>query len=615
MCGICGMVAFNEPAKLREADLALMNDQHVARGPDVGKLWVDKYVAFGHRRLIVIDPEGGEQPMQRLRGEQAYTIVYNGELYNMEELRAALLARGCQLSSRSDTELILMAYMEWGGDCLAKLNGIFAFAIWDAGREKLFLARDRLGVKPLFYTKQKNIFLFASEIKGLLSHPDVPARITKEGLSELLIMAPARTPGCGVFDGVKELLPGCWLELSREHLTHGQYFRLESYKHEDDWNVTLKKVRDLVQEAITKQLVSDVALGAMLSGGLDSSTIACTISNLFQSAGNKILPTFAIDYVGNKDFFTTNEFQPTADTPWAKKMADHIGSEHRTIYLEQDELEGKLLDAMRARDLPGMADVDASLLLFCREIKKDCTVVLSGECADEVFGGYPWFHRAEMLEAPTFPWARLFGERLPFLNPEVLSGAEALSYLDRCYTEALAEVPRLASDTKEEARLREISYLSLMRWMPILLDRKDRMSMASGLEVRVPFCDHELVQYAFNIPWEMKNYGEREKGLLREALRGILPDEICQRKKSPYPKTHHPQYLARMQLKIKELLKKQSEVPLFQLLDANSVKRFVEQDLTKKHLPWFGQLLNVPALLAHWLQINSWLKEYQVEVS
>lgn len=590
-----------------------MNEQHKGRGPDAEGTWLSRHVLLGHRRLIVIDPAGGVQPMLKQVGERRFTIIYNGELYNIPELRAQLKSLGYEIQTNSDTELIPLAYAHWGTDAPKHLNGIFAFAVWDEVKEELFLARDRLGVKPLFYAQIGSSFLFGSEIKSILAHDNMSAEIDEIGMNEILMLGPARTPGIGVFRGIQELKPGHWLKVSRKGISIQPYWELISKPHEDDFATTVARIRELFEDAVRRQLVSDVPIGTMLSGGLDSSAISAFSAKVFAEEGRGDLHTFSVDYVDNEKYFRQNEFQPNPDAPWVKLMADSIGSVHHNIVLDHQELIDSLLIAMTARDLPGMTDIDASLYLFSREIKKDVTVVLSGECADEVFGGYPWFHREDLVNASTFPWAKLYHERIPFIRKEIAERIKPAEYVETRYHEALAEVPRFSEENAKEARMRELFYLNLTRWMPTLLDRKDRMSMAFGLEVRVPYCDHHLVEYVWNIPWSMKFYGQREKGLLRHALRGLLPEEIIQRKKSPYPKTHHPDYLRTMQRNVLALTEDKS-APVFELLDRQAVRQFVEQDLSNKHFPWFGQLMNVPALLAYWLQLNEWMIRYNVNL-
>ncbi len=389
------------------------------------------------------------------------------------------------------------------------------------------------------------------------------------------------------------------------------YWRLESQIHVDDTQTTIQRVRELLTDAVRRQMESDVPVGAMLSGGLDSSAISAYAAEVLRQEKSGPLQTFSLDYVGNDQYFRPNEFQPHADAPWVSRMVDQIGSRHHEILIETPEMVTALADALQARDLPGMADVDSSLLLFCREIRKEATVVLSGECADEVFGGYPWFHRRELLDADTFPWARLTAERVPFLSPEVIQKIRPLEYMADRYQEALAEVSRLPGESLEEARIREIFHLNLTRWMPTLVDRLDRMSRAAGLEVRVPFCDHHLVEYVWNVPWSMKRSEGREKGLLRKAMAGLLPEDVLWRKKSPFPKTHHPVYLKQVVDQALGILNEGTS-PVLDLLDLDAWRRFADQDLKGIHFPWFGQLMNVPQWFAYLIQLDQWLREYRV---
>ncbi|PTM56934.1 asparagine synthase (glutamine-hydrolyzing) [Desmospora activa] len=613
MCGISGWLDWERDLSLRRDWLEKMNQTLIPRGPDAEGIWLSPCTGLAHRRLIVIDPEGGVQPMIRRYGDRNLVITYNGELYNMDELSRELTVRGHTFQSRSDTELVLASYAQWGTDAPAHLNGIFAFAIWDEREQSLFLARDRIGVKPLFYTIRKGSVFFGSELKSLLAHADITAEVDAEGLAEVLAMGPSRTPGHGVFKGVKELRPGHWMKVTRHSQRVEAYWQLESRPHTDDLPTTIERVRQLFTDAVERQLVSDVAIGTMLSGGLDSSAISACAARYFRNTGKGALSTFSVDYDGNDRYFQPNEFQPNADAPWVKRMSQAIDSNHYPIVIDNAELAESLSHALLARDLPGMTDVDASLLLFCREIKKHATVVLSGECADEVFGGYPWFHREEMIQADTFPWSRHIHERVSFLAPEIRGAIRPQEYVQDRYCEAMAEVPRLEGEEGLEARIREIFYLNLTRWMPTLLDRKDRMSMAVGLEVRVPFCDHHLVEYVWNIPWSMKRLNGREKGLFREAMKGILPDDVLFRKKSPYPKTHNPAYLQAVKEQALHILD-DPNAPVCQLLDRDAVRSFATGDLTQVNLPWFGQLMNVPQLFAHWIQLDQWMRDYRVRL-
>ncbi|MBP2644631.1 MAG: asparagine synthase (glutamine-hydrolyzing) [Firmicutes bacterium] len=612
MCGIAGWIDWQEDLTKKQAVLQSMVETLALRGPDASGMYICRQAALGHRRLSVIDPEGGQQPMLRRRGDFTYVITYNGELYNTAELRDELTALGNDFTSTSDTEVLLEAFMEWGPQCVDRLNGIFAFAIWDERNQSLFLARDRLGVKPLFYRHKGNSLIFGSEIKAVLAHPDVAPEVDAEGLAEIFMVGPARTPGNGVFRGVNELKPGYCAVYNRQGLKVRQYWSLISKPHGDDFLSTLTKVRDLVHDAVTRQLISDVPLCTLLSGGLDSSVITAIASKIYKKSGRQ-LNTYSVEYVDNEKYFSENSFQPNRDAPWVERASRFLGTCHHEILLDTPELAGVLEQAARARDLPGMADVDTSLYLFSREIKKGATVGLSGECADEVFGGYPWFYREEMVRSTVFPWSTNPEMRLQWLSPELTKHSLFKEYPYQRYQEALAEVSRLPGEAPEASRMREIFYLSLTRWMPTLLDRKDRMSMAFGLELRVPFCDHRLVEYVWNVPWEMKNYRQREKGLLRQALTSLLPEDVLWRKKSPYPKTHNPSFFDTVRAKLLEVQNNPSS-PILPLLDTKKIREFTETDAAKSPMPWFGQLMGGPQLMAYLVQVNAWMCQNKVRI-
>lgn len=613
MCGITGWIDWTQNLSGQRPVLESMTQTLQLRGPDASGYWLSEHAAFGHRRLIVVDPLGGLQPMTRQRGDHSYTLIYNGELYNTEDLRKELLARGHRFASHSDTEVLLTAFIEWGADCLERLNGIFAFAVWSEPEDRLFMARDRFGVKPLFYTEQNGRLIFGSEIKALLAHPLVEPVIGKEGLAEIFAMGPSRTPGHGVFAAIEEVLPGHMVTYDRNGVQTRAYWKLQSAPHEDDFDTTVRKVRDLLQDSIERQLVSDVPLGALLSGGLDSSLITAIAALAYERDGRGPLHTYSIDYVDNDRHFKAHEFQPNSDAPWIHRVSSYFRTEHHSIVVDTPELVNALSTAMRARDLPGQVDVDASLFLFAKEIKRDLTVVLSGECADELFGGYPWFHKQEDMMAEGFPWLRKTKERAQLLNPELQNYMQGEAYVARRYQESLDEVPRLAGEDPLEARRREMFYLNIKWFMSQLLDRKDRMTMAASLEGRVPFTDHRLVEYVWNIPWTMKMADDREKGIVRRAMRGILPDDVLDRKKSPYPKTHNPAYTANVREMLLNILNDASS-PLLQLIDEPNVRRLAHQNADATHLPWYGQLMSIPQLYAYLVQVDMWLREYKVRI-
>ncbi|MEW9668820.1 asparagine synthase (glutamine-hydrolyzing) [Ammoniphilus sp. 3BR4] len=614
MCGITGWIDWQRDLSKEKESLKKMTTPLYNRGPDAEGFWLSRHAALGHRRLVVVDPAGGAQPMTRNIGERSFTMVYNGELYNTEDIRKELLDRGYRFRSHSDTEVLLTSFMEWGEGCLEKLNGIFAFAIWDEAKQRLFVARDRLGVKPLFYTQFGSTFLFASELKSLLAHPGVKPEVDREGVAELLVMGPSRTPGHGIFRGIKELLPGHYLAYDRNQLRQQPYWSLSSKPHQGDLEETTEQVRHLFQDSVKRQLIADVPVCTLLSGGLDSSAITAIAALSYQKEGKAPLHTFSVDYVDNDKYFKSNEYQPNADGPWIKRVSEYFGTVHHSITIDTPQLVDALKEAYRLRDLPGMADIDASLYLFCKEIKKEATVALSGECADEVFGGYPWFHRTELWSDDRFPWTRNLDFKLGFYSDEIKQEIKAEDYMAGRYREAIAEVPKLEGEDPAEEKVREMFYLNLTRWMPTLLDRKDRMSMGVGLEVRVPFCDHRLVEYAWNIPWHMKTNGDREKGLLRRALQEILPTDVITRKKSPYPKTHNPAYLQATKSWLLDILE-DPQAPIQPLVNKEAILRFMEQpNLINQHIPWFGQLMNLPQWFAYLAQVNTWMEEYKVKL-
>ncbi|RDV84347.1 asparagine synthase (glutamine-hydrolyzing) [Ammonifex thiophilus] len=610
MCGFAGWIDWEEDLTRQREIIERMGAAVSHRGPDEGGIWLSPQAAFAHRRLIVLDPEGGKQPFTQKLDGRIWVIVYNGEIYNLPELRQELRSLGFSFQTRSDVEAVLLAYLAWGTKCVSKLNGIFAFAVWDEKERTLFLARDRLGIKPLFFSRRGSAFLFASEIKALLVHPAVPPEVDELGLAEIFVLGPGRTPGCAVFRHVEELKPGHWLTFSPQGIQVQRYWRLESRPHKENTSRTAAELRSLLEDCVRRQLISEVPLGSLLSGGLDSSAVTFFAATALREKG-ETLASFAVDYRENTRYFSPDQFQPQYDTPWATEVASLLQTRHRTVVIDPEELGQALLPALKARDLPGMADVDSSLLLLAREVKKEVTVVLSGEGADEIFGGYPWFRRAEDLSSSCFPWIRHSSWRQSFLSPELQKLLHPQEYLAQRYAEALAEVPRLPGEEAHAARLREISYLSIFHFMPVLLERKDRMAMAAGLEARVPFCDHRLVEYVWNIPWEMKFWGGKEKGILRLALKGILPDSVLQRRKSPYPKTHHPAYTRFVKTAVLRLLE-DPQSPLLPLVNREKLRELALTGGVGVDTPWFGQLMTGPQLLAYFLQVDLWLRHYRV---
>ncbi len=467
MCGIGGFVDYKRDARRYAPAADRMKRTLAPRGPDAEGAYFDNDACFVHRRLIVIDPEGGCQPMSSPDGN--IILIYNGELYNTNELRRELSIRGHQFNGHSDTEVLLHSIMEWGTDAFPRLNGIFAFAVWQRDAKRLILCRDRLGVKPLFFAHIRDGLVFGSTIGTVLCHPDVEPEVNADGLRAVLLLGPARPPASGVFRQIESLLPGHYMIMTPERCTDYSYWKLEAKEHDENLEDTIAHTKELICDAAKRQLVSDVPLSCFLSGGLDSSILSMLAAKEYASRG-EVLSTWSVDYQDNDKYFQKNSFQPNSDNEYIKMMTDALNTEHHTVIIEPGALCAALLPAADARDLPGMADVDSSLLLFCAEVKKGATVCLSGECADELFGGYPWYHREEILFEDTFPWSRSVGLRLGLLEPGVVKDGEEFvrsHYLDTC-----RRAPKLPSDSRKDARMREMFMLNLDWFMATLLEGK-----------------------------------------------------------------------------------------------------------------------------------------------
>ena len=586
MCGIAGMIGLTAGPEIQKKILATM----VRRGPDGNGVFQEGPCTLLHSRLAIIDPLGGAQPMTAA----GHTIVYNGELYNTSEIRSELEKMGHSFRTQCDTEVVLHAFQEWGEESLHRFNGIFAFAVWDGRR--LFLARDRIGVKPLFFMERPAGLLFGSEIKNILAYPGIRAELDEDGAAELLLLGPGRTPGCGVYRGIRELEPGCCGWYENKKLSIRRYWKLRDREHPATFEETAEEVRSLVIDAVRRQMVSDVPIGTFLSGGLDSSIITAICAGYQER-----LPTFSVDYADNDRYFQPTRFQPNSDGYYIRLMQRELGTDHHWTVLTPADLVDALEDATLARDLPGMADVDFSLLAFCRDVRTHVKVVLSGECADEIFGGYPWYRDSRIRDADGFPWAQNLQQRAAMLTPEVQRGTE---YIRERYLQTIRESDILPTNSPMERRMKEMVNLNFRWFMQTLLDRKDRMSMFSGLEVRVPFCDWRIAEYLYGVPWAYKDHQGREKGLLRYAMAGILPHEVLLRKKSPYPKTWDPQYMQLVSVRLRQLLN-QKDAPIFHLVRREALEALLSGSSGE---PWYGQLMTGPQTIAYMLQVDTCLK-------
>lgn len=615
MCGIAGF--FNSKGnytKERQKWLDILENMNQAqkhRGPDGSGTYLNPVCGFAHVRLKIIDLFTGEQPMIKRKNGQEFAIVFNGEIYNMNQLKDSLMAEGAVFETTSDTEVILNGYLLHGIQFIKQLNGIFAAAIWDSHSGKLHLFRDRLGVKPLFYTKKEDTFIFSSEIKGLFAYPDVTPILDKNGLCEIFALGPAKSYGKGVFQNVFEVLPGHIISLDSYSYTDNAYWKLESRLHEDSLEETIEKTAWLLEDAVQMQMLSDIPISTFLSGGIDSSLVTAICAKELKKQG-KQLNTFSFDFTNNQKYFKSNAFQPSQDRPFVEQMVSFSETNHHFLECGNREMLECLYKAVDARDLPCMADVESSMLYFCSKVKPYNTVTLTGECADEIFGGYPWFHSKEAFETDAFPWSKSMVPRQILLDDALINELGMEEYAHAAYEKTIHETPLLAEDSPEEKRRREIAYLNLRWFMVTLLDRMDRTSMYNGLEARVPFADHRIVEYVFNIPWQMKCPDGIVKGLLRHAGAKHLPKEILWRKKSPYPKTYDPSYEKLLGRQLKEVLSSPS-APIRKLLDFKKVRAFLNSpsDYGK---PWYGQLMAGPQMLAYMLQVNYWLEKYHVQI-
>jgi asparagine synthase (glutamine-hydrolysing) len=604
MCGITGWVSFGRDLRGEQIAMDAMTETMSCRGPDEAGTWFTEHAALGQRRLAIIDLLGGRQPMSVDTPGGAVAIVYSGEAYNFTELRGELRRLGHRFRADSDTEVVLHAYLEWGDAMAERLNGMYAFAIWDSGRGKLVMVRDRMGVKPLYYYETPDGVLFGSEPKAILASPAARRAVTLDGIRELFAFV--KTPGHAIWDGMHEVEPGTVVTVGRDGLRTTRYWTLSTMPHPDGQAASVAHVRELLEDTVRRQLVADVPRCTLLSGGLDSSALTAIAARQLAETGQTVR-SFAVDFVGQTENFVPNTLRGTPDTPYVHDVAATARTEHEDIVLSSADLTDPRVRraVIRARDIPAsLGDLDTSLYLLFKAIRDRSTVALSGESADEVFGGYQHFFDPEAQRASTFPWllrfAQAFGDDHDILVPGLARALDLPAYVRDAYSTSVSRAERLDGESDFEWRMRKMCYLHLIHFVRILLDRKDRMSMAVGLEVRVPFCDHRLVEYVYNAPWSLKTYDGREKSLLRGAARDVLPPRVVQRVKSPYPATQDPRYTASLQASAREYLCSPAH-PLFDIVDRDWLTRAVtaKGELAQASRPGLERTLD----LAVWLDM------------
>lgn len=608
MCSILGLINFRENVLgVAQGVLNEMGETLAHRGPDQNGFFRNDFVCFQHNRLAVIDVENGLQPMTVSFNGNTYTIVYNGEIYNADDLRRELAAEGVKFDTHCDTEVVLYSYIIWGMDCSEKLNGIYAFAIYDDAKKQVYFSRDRMGVKPLFYTFLGDTMIFASEVKAIIKHPQVRAEIDSEGIWQLLYLSPMRPSNNGIFKNIYEISPGNHGVMNKDGLNLYSYWSLKAFELEDSEETIIEKTRFLLTDSIKRQLVSDVPLCTFLSGGLDSS-IVTAVARADKRNGVS-LSSYSFEYEGNKQHFESTSFQPESDDDYAVWLADYLGTDHTVLTVSQQKIADLLFDAVKFRDFPGMADIDSSLMYYCSEVKKRHTVALSGECADEIFGGYPWFYKTEMLHRDFFPWIHDPESRIFLFDSDFAKPRQGSDFVKQMYLDSKNACPLTGTESDDMRISRIATWLSVNWFMVSLLERKDRMSMASGLEVRVPFSDHRILEYVYNVPWRIKFKDGVEKSLLRETMKDYLPDRILYRKKSPYPKTHNPEYERIVTQMFEQAIARPDSI-LKDILHPDTLPLI----RSGSNITWYGQLMGRPQLIAWLLQLDYWFREYGVRI-
>jgi asparagine synthase (glutamine-hydrolysing) len=569
MCGICGIFYRDSNSRAERSVLAGMNLQIVHRGPDDEGMFIDGNVGLAMRRLSIIDLQSGHQPMAN--EDQNLWIVYNGEIYNHRELRDGLESRGHRYRTRSDTETILHLYEEYGADCVDHLRGMFAFAIWNKRDRRLFVARDRLGIKPLYYWHDGRTFLFGSEIKAILAHPGVRTEFNKSVLAEYLAFGYIAGPDT-LFAGIQKLLPGHTLKVSETgQIQIQQYwdlaFEQDTDEHPRDYYV--KRYRELIEESVGSHLMSDVPLGVFLSGGLDSSVVAA----LATRARGGPIKTFSVGYA--EDAFS--------ELPYARRVAEHIESEHHEVRLSCEEFFAALPELIWHEDEPLAWPSSVSLYFVSRLARQHVTVVLTGEGADETLAGYTRY--AFMLKnsvADSF-YRALTSASLRKLVRDGIDRSHLLAnlhrkvehtflvrdgaawssfYFDNFYSAFTAdEQKELLADEVVDGTgdayassmhywnkstgnmLHRLLYTDIKTYLGELLMKQDQMSMAASIESRVPFLDHRLVEFAATIPARYSIKGLSGKAILKSTAEDLLPKSIIHRTKMGFP-TPWPYWMA-----------------------------------------------------------------------
>lgn len=588
-----------------------MSQALLSRGPNMQNIMLFSHGAFCHNALLAgcIHPQipCAVQPLTKAFVNGSLTLLYDGYITNLLEICDDLSISKAQYSSLTQEEILLLSFQKYGTAFVQKLDGAFALIIYDEAKETLYLFRDQLGLKPLFYMYFEQTLIFASEPKGIFSFPNVVPTIDREGLNEIFSMGPAHSLGKGVFKNMHELEAGHLLICSKNKQYKECYHTFLPTEHKDSYLDTVDHVNELLSASIDTLSATSEAPTSLLSGGLDSSVITAKLSSQMAHLDKTSpLKTFSFDFKGSRNHFVSNSFQPTLDAPFVHQMVDTLNTDHTTLVCGNTEQIEYLQKSVLAHDCPAMADIDSSLIYFCEKIAASHKTIFTGECADELFAGYPWYHRSDMYNSKSFPWSADTSPRKELLNVDFISKLSIDSYIDNEYQSACQGT--LFQDNTHAKTM----YLTIRYFMQTLVDRTDRAASFNSLDIRVPFADFRLAEYLFHVPYEIKTKNGEVKHLLREYAKGLLPEAVRTRKKSPYPKTYDPNYEKLLSALLLKVISDPNS-PLLAFVNRKKIYDFCQspKDYGK---PWYGQLMAGPQLMAYYLQINFWLTHYQIKV-
>ncbi len=615
MTGITGWVDYQRNLTADRETLLAMTATMAGIGPDGEEIWTSRRYATGTRLLDVAGDKAAAGPFViTADGEVLAVACQAGPLYNAPDVRAELESRGHGFRTRGGAELVLRAYLEWGANFPSRLDGAFSAAVWDARSQELVLARDRLGNKPLFYYPLPHGVLFGSLARAILANPLVETVVDLDGLRELL--GKVGPPGTAVYRGMREGKPGHVVRVRPLGIRETAYWALEGYQHGDDLQTTIQTVRQMLEDSVARQLPIEGPTSVMLSGGLDSSAITALAASMLGER-DEIPRTFTVSFAGQDRDFRPDLWRSTLDLPYAHKVVNHVTVDHTDVTVSTAALMDPVVRAgtVFSQDIPMLeGDMNMSLYLLARAIRERTKTALLGEIADALFGGFDWLNDPDIVYADTFPWVALAdkygkipGLGLGLLDPGLIGELDMLGYAADLHRQMLAEVPYVPGAGKHERRMREICYLHLTRWLKGLLSHDEGLSSSVGLELRMPFCDHRLVQYVFNAPWAMKSFDGREKSLLRAAVTDMLPHSVLYRRKCPFPVTQDPGYELELRDGLARVMS-DPQAPVRPLFDERAAKAILD-DPGSLALGWASRT-NVEIIL----QLNTWLTRYGVRL-